>query len=274
MARPLITFTSDFGHDDWFVGVVHGVVHEVCPEARVVDLCHTIEPGDVLKAAFVLEAASEDFGPGAVHLAVVDPGVGTTRRALAVAARGQFFVGPDNGILDTALADPSAVAHALIEKRWFREPVSRTFHGRDVFAPVAGHLANGVKVSDLGPRVTDPVRLGRPVARRDDGALAGRIAHIDRFGNALTNLLAEAITAAFPRVPESSLVVEIGGLRIRGISRSYGDAPLGTVVAILGSSQRLEVAQVGGHASLRYGLGLGDPVIVRTLDSSTPLAPA
>jgi len=117
MARPLITFTSDFGHEDWFVGVVHGVIHEVCPEARVVDLCHSIDPGDVGKAAFILEAATGDFGPGAVHLAVVDPGVGTARRALAVAARGQFFVGPDNGILEWALAGPSAMVHALVEKR-------------------------------------------------------------------------------------------------------------------------------------------------------------
>ncbi len=274
MARPLITFTSDFGHEDWFVGVVHGVLYGICPEAHVVDLCHTIEPGQVTKAAFILEAASGDFGPGAVHLAVVDPGVGTSRRALAVAAYGQYFVGPDNGILEWAFADPAAVVHALIEPRWFREPVSRTFHGRDVFAPVAGHLAKGVKLDAFGPPVIDPVRLGRRVALRDDGALVGRVAHVDRFGNALTNLLADALAEAFPGVRDSALVVEVGGLRIRGISRSYGDAPLGTVVAILGSSQRLEVAQVGGHAALRYGLGLGDPVVIRVAESTTPLAPA
>jgi len=152
--------------------------------------------------------------------------------------------------------------------------VSRTFHGRDVFAPVAAHLAQGVTLGSFGPRITDPVRLGRSVARRDDGALAGRIAHVDRFGNALTNLLAEALSEAFPGIPESALMVEVGGLRIRGIARSYGDAPLGRVVAILGSSQRLEIAQVGGHASLRYGLGLGDPVVVRIAESTTPMVPA
>src|SRR5258706_8478287 len=131
--RALITFTSDFGLDDWFVAVVHGVLHGICPESRIVDLTHSISPGAVERAAFVLEAAAPDFPPGTVHLAVVDPGVGTARRALAVAARGQWFVGPDNGVLEWALADPAARTHALTEPRYMRQPVSRTFHGRDGF---------------------------------------------------------------------------------------------------------------------------------------------
>src|SRR5262249_38652563 len=126
MSEPVLTFLSDFGLDDWFVGVVHGVIHAICPHARVVDLTHTIPPGDIGRAAFVLEAAAPDFPAGTVHVAVVDPGVGTERRALAVRARGQYFVGPDNGVLEWALMDAGAETRALTEERWFRHPVSRT----------------------------------------------------------------------------------------------------------------------------------------------------
>ena len=263
MAGPIITFTSDFGADDWFVGVVHGVIHHICPEAKVVDLSHAIEPGKIERAAFMIEAAAPDFPPGTVHLAVVDPGVGTRRRALAVRAHEQFFVGPDNGVLDWALSDPGAAARALTETRYFRHPVSRTFHGRDVFAPVAAHLACGVTLDALGPAIHDPVRL-RPVpVRLVDGLVQGSVRFIDRFGNALTNITQEALAGAFPGVPEHRLEVLLGSRRISGIARSYGDAPIGTLVAIIGSSGRLEIAQVGGQAASRFGLGEGDAVSVR-----------
>jgi len=263
MTAPIITFTSDFGHQDWFVGVVHGVICEICPAARIVDLAHGIPPGDVTRAAFVLEAASPDFPPGTIHLAVVDPGVGTARRALAVRARGQLFVGPDNGLLEHALADPGRHVHTLTAERYFRQPVSRTFHGRDVFAPAAAHLARGIAIEKLGARVEDPVRLeGNPPAPLD-GRLLGRVRYIDRFGNALTDLESGRIQSAFPGVPEAALEVEVAGRRIAGISRSYGDARVGTIVAVMGSSGRLEIAQVGGDASSRLGLGEGDPVSVR-----------
>ena len=260
--QPLVTFTSDFGHEDWFVGVVHGVVHEICPQAPIVDLTHGIAPGQVERASFVLEAACPDFPAGAVHLAVVDPGVGTARHALAVRARGQLFVGPDNGILEWALSDPDAEVRALTEERWFRHPVSRTFHGRDVFAPVAAHLACGQPLASFGPPLADPVRTPRPPARLVDGELAGCVVFVDRFGNALTNLTAATLSAAFAGLPEEALVVRIGSRSIRGLARSYGDAPIGTLLAIIGSSGRLEIAQVGGDAATRFGLGDRDPVMV------------
>ncbi|HEY6867722.1 MAG TPA: SAM-dependent chlorinase/fluorinase [Candidatus Eisenbacteria bacterium] len=263
MSTPIITFTSDFGHQDWFVGVVHGVLHGICPGARVVDLTHAIPPGDVARAAFVLEAAAPDFPAGTVHLAVVDPGVGTTRRALAVRARDQLFVGPDNGILEWALTERGAEAYSLTDELWFRRPVSRTFHGRDVFAPVAAHLACGTAIGKLGVRVADPVRLRRAPPHREDGALVGCVRYIDRFGNALTDLETEVLASAFPDVPEDQLEIEIGSRRIRGLSRSYGEAPVGSIVAVMGSSGRLEIAQVGGDAASRLGLGEGDPVRVR-----------
>lgn len=264
MSRPIVTFLSDFGLQDWFVAVVHGVIHPIAPEAHVVDLTHAIAPGDVTRAAFVLEAAAPDFPAGTVHLVVVDPGVGTARRALAVSARGQFFVGPDNGLLEWALAAPGAVAHALTDERWFRHPVSRTFHGRDVFAPVAAHLAAGVPIERFGPRIEDSVRLPAPPVIERAGELEGRIVFVDRFGNVLTNLTAQAIEHAFGAdTPGSALEVDVFGRAVQGLAQSYGDAPVGTVLAILGSSGRLEIAQVGGHAADRLGIGERDPVVVR-----------
>jgi len=268
MPRPIITFTSDFGREDWFVGVVHGVLYGICPQARVVDLAHGIPPGNIARAAFVLEAAAQDFPPGTIHLAVVDPGVGTARRALAVRARGQLFVGPDNGVLEWALSVPETEVRALTEERYFRSLVSRTFHGRDVFAPVAAHLACGVSIGKLGARVSDPVRLEGAAPGMDGHELLGRVAYIDRFGNALTNLKSDVVARAFPGVPEERLEIEAGTRSIHGISRSYGDQDVGAVVALMGSSGRLEIAQVGGHAASRLGLGEDDPVRVRKLPTA------
>jgi S-adenosylmethionine hydrolase len=263
MPRPIITFLSDFGFEDWFVGVVHGVLHERAPDAHIVDLAHSVPPGDVVRGAFMLEAAAGDFAPRTVHLAVVDPGVGTARRALAVGARGQHFVGPDNGLLEWALSAPDARVHSITETRHFREPVSRTFHGRDVFAPVAAALARGEKLEAMGPRVLDPVRLASGDPARRGGALIGHVVFVDRFGNALTNLTAESLGAAWSdATDDADFEVSVVGRTITGLSRSYGDAPVGTVVAIVGSSGRLEIAQVGGAATERLGLGVGDAVTV------------
>lgn len=264
MAAPIITFLSDFGLADWFVGVVHGVLHTAAPDAHVVDLAHSVPPGNIARGAFMLEAAAPDFPAGTIHLAVVDPGVGTDRRAIAVAARGQTFVGPDNGLLEWALGAPDARVHELTEARFFRSPVSRTFHGRDVFAPVAAVLATGTPLEALGPRITAAVRLAQHDPERRGDALVGRVVFIDRFGNALTNLTADAVRGAFgASTADDDFVVSVLDRVIVGLARSYGDAAVGTLLAILGSSGRLEIAQVGGAASDRLGLGEGDAVRVR-----------
>lgn len=262
-SRPIVTFTSDFGRADWFVGVVHGAIHAVCPDARVVDLTHDVPPGHVARAAFVLEAAAPDFPPGTVHLAVVDPGVGTDRHALVVRARGQLFVGPDNGILEWALADPAAEVHAASEARFHRQPVSRTFHARDVFGPVAAHLAAGVPPAGFGERLASPRRRPRPIAQREDGRLVGQVVFVDHFGNALTNVTEADLSDAFPMVPPERLDVRVGERTLRGLARAYGAAPVGSLVAIIGSSGRLEIAQVGGDASSRLGLDEGDRIAVQ-----------
>ena len=263
MASPIVTFLSDFGREDWFVGAVHGVVLTICPEARIVDLTHEIPLGNVERAAFVLDAAAADFPSGSIHLVVVDPGVGTRRRALVVRARHQYFVGPDNGVLEWALSDPAADAFSITETRYFRQPVSRTFHGRDVFAPVAAQLARGEPIRCFGPQVTDAVRLPLATSRREGREVIGRVMFFDRFGNALTNVRENDLAAAFAGVPDQGLEVAVADRTIRGLSRAYGDARVGTLVAIIGSSGRLEIAQVGGDAAARLGLGEGDVVRVR-----------
>jgi S-adenosylmethionine hydrolase len=266
MPSSIVTFLSDFGTQDWFVGVVHGVVNEIAPDAHVVDLNHLVPPGNIARGAFILEAAAPDFPAGTVHLAVVDPGVGTARRAIAVEARGQWFVGPDNGLLEWALAANGARVHALVETRWFRHPLSRTFHGRDVFAPVAAHVSRGVPLREFGPRIEDPVRLPLPAPRFESGRLSGRVVFIDRFGNALTNLTIPAIADAFGRdAPHARMRVSLLDRRITGLARSYGEGAVGALVAILGSSGRLEIAQVGGDAAHRVGIGEGDPVTVEVV---------
>ena len=262
MANPIVTFTSDFGLADWFVGVVHGVIHGLCPAARVVDLTHDIPAGHVQRGAFVLEAAARDFPPDTVHLAVVDPGVGTARNALAVRARGQWFVGPDNGLLEWALSDPAAVPHAVTNARYFRTPVSRTFHARDVFAPVAAHLACGEALERFGPPIAGPRRLDRPLPRKVDGRLVGRVMFVDHFGNALTNLTEQDLSDTFPMVPATRLRILVAQRVIHGLSDAYGASRVGTLLGILGSSGRLEIAQVGGDASARLGLDEGDEVAV------------
>jgi S-adenosylmethionine hydrolase len=261
--QPLVTFISDFGRDDWFVGVVHGVILATCPAARIVDLAHHIPPGDIERAAFVVEVATPDFGPGTVHLVVVDPGVGTGRRALAVRARDQLFVGPDNGVLEWALSAPGAEIRELTDVKLFRHPVSRTFHGRDVFAPVAAHLAGGIEFSTLGPIANDPLRLPVSTPKVVNGELQGRIMFVDRFGNLLTNLTERHLAERFPDVPPDRLEVEAAGWVIQGLARAYADAPVGATVAILDSSGRLEIAQVRGDASQRLGLSVRDDVRVR-----------
>ena len=262
MASPVITFLSDFGREDWFVGVVHGIIHALCPAAHVIDLTHEIPLGNVARAAFVLEAAAPDFPAGTIHLAVVDPGVGTDRRAVAVSARRQHFVGPDNGLLEWALADPQRCVHHIAEPSYWRPSVSRTFHGRDVFAPVAAHLALGISVERFGPAITDPERLPQTTAYREANDLVGRVMFFDRFGNALTNLTAAALQETFPGIADERFVIRVAGRTLRGLTRTYGDSAVGTLVALMGSSGRLEVAQVGGNAAARLGLGEGDEVRV------------
>ena len=258
-ARPapsgIVTLLTDFGLDDPYVGVVKGVLLGRAPRARLVDLTHGIPPQDVPRAALVLEGAFRAFPPGTVHLAVVDPGVGTARRALAVAAAGHYFVGPDNGLLGFLAGAPGAVTRTLRAVPTPGRPVSRTFHARDVFAPAAAALVRGVPFGRLGPRSAPPRRLAVARAVRRGDRVRGAVLLADRFGNLLTNLRAQDLPGAPARC-----VVALAGRRIVGLSATYAARPRGQLGAVIDSSGRVEVFVREGNAQARLGVGAGAPV--------------
>ncbi|HKX03056.1 MAG TPA: SAM-dependent chlorinase/fluorinase [Methylomirabilota bacterium] len=269
---PIITLTTDFGLHDPFVGIMKGVILSICPTARLVDLTHDVEPQDILGGALALEAGWPYFPEGTVHLAVVDPGVGSARRPLAVRARGHYLVGPDNGLLTPALMDAGWRAVALTAPEYRLAEVSRTFHGRDVFAPAAAYLAAGVPLERLGPAVTDPVRRPIPRSRLEDGALVGEVLAVDRFGNLLTSIEAAQLVGlpgdrpAVVPVTVSvivPLIVEVADRAVAGPVEAYVDGADGRPTAIVGSTGRLEIFVRGGRADQVLGAGRGARVRVR-----------
>jgi S-adenosyl-L-methionine hydrolase (adenosine-forming) len=259
-AVSVITLTTDFGTRDWFVGTLKAVVLNFHPRATVVDITHGIAPGDIRGGAFALMASCRFFPKGTVHLAVVDPGVGTSRRAIAVQTADFFFVGPDNGVMSWALARERIKAiRALENEKYFLRPVSGTFHGRDIFAPVAAHLSRGVPIRGLGPAQEDFMRLPWPKSRLRHPGVEGEVLYLDRFGNAITNIEADAVRS----LGEGALHVFVGRKRLCPIGAFYQSVPSGRPVAVLGSSGFLEIAVNGGSAAQQLGLRVGQAVTVR-----------
>jgi S-adenosyl-L-methionine hydrolase (adenosine-forming) len=244
-----ITLTTDFGTSDSYVAQMKGAVLTINPEAQVIDVTHAIAPQDIRCAAAIVADVAESFPKGTIHVAVVDPGVGTARALIAVEATGQRFLAPDNGLLARLLRRhaPSRI-HRLTEQRFWREPVSATFHGRDILAPVAAHWSLGVDIARFGPPI-DPERLvplAQSVVRCASNELVGEIELIDAFGNCISNIT----RADFPadHVP-AECRIEIVGRLIAGVSRCYGEHPVGSALALIGSSGNLEVAVAQGHAA-------------------------
>ncbi len=257
---PVITLTTDFGEHDWFVGTMKGVIAGINPAATVIDVTHAIPPGDIRAGAFALTAAFRFFPKGTVHVVVVDPGVGSSRRALAVRTATHVFVGPDNGVLSWALRTEKVLAaHALENTRYLFHPVSRTFHGRDVFAPAAAHLSRGLPIQKLGPAVSDFVRLAWPEPQIVRGGLRGEVIYIDRFGNAITNLKGPSPTAERPR----SAQVFVRGKCVCHVAEFYGAVPAGAPVAVFGSTGFLELAINGGNAARSLHLRVGSQIVLR-----------
>ena len=246
--RAIITLLTDFGTADGYVGEMKGVLLSANADIVIVDVAHDVAPQDMEGARLAIARYWRRYPPGTVHLVVVDPGVGTERAAIAVESDGRFLVGPDSGVLSPALLATDARAVRLAIPR----TASPTFHGRDVFAPAAARLAERVPLESLGPALSSPVIRRTPEPRRlSDGAIAGEVIHIDRFGNAVTNLLA----------PHGGLV-EVSG-RTFQLGRTYADAPDGGYLALIGSSGLVEVARRNGHAASGLGLDRGVPVILR-----------
>ena len=259
----VVTLTTDFGLRDPYVAEMKGVMLGLAPEVRLVDITHGVDAHDVVGAALALEAAVPFFPPGTIHLAVVNPGVGTARRGLVVAAGDATFVAPDNGLLTPVLARGAWRAFELTTTALRLPRVSRTFHGRDVFAPAAAHLARGVAPERFGPAVADPVVVPWPEVRGVGGAVAGAVLHVDRFGNLITSIAAEAVERL-----GSAASIHIAGRRLPLVG-TYADLPRGAAGALIGSSNRLEVAVREGSAASVLKARRGTPVAVSPTTSRT-----
>jgi S-adenosylmethionine hydrolase len=253
--RSVITLLTDFGHQDPFVGIMKGVILGLCPNARLVDLTHETAAYDILGASFLLQSAVPYFPPGTIHVAVVDPGVGGPRRPILAEIDDQLFVAPDNGLLSYPMAHGTVRAvRAIAAQEYLLQPVSTTFHGRDVFAPVAGHLACGVPPERFGPEVGDAVRL--PIQRPrlgEGGTLTGHVIRIDRFGNCITNIGREDLEA-FAAGAAGSVRILLDGRPVGGLVRFFREAGAGGHGAILGSTGRLELFAVQGDFAGRWGV--------------------
>jgi S-adenosylmethionine hydrolase len=268
--RPIVALLTDFGTRDHYVGALKGAVLAAAPEATVVDIVHDLPPHDVRAGAFALEAAYRAFPAGAAFVAVVDPGVGSERRGLALAAGGYSFVGPDNGLFTLILAaHPDARVHAISNAGLFRHRVSPTFHARDIFGPVAARLAAGLPLEETGAPIADPVVFPIPRPRRlDGGDWEGEVVHADRFGNLLSSIARGDLEAMLETVggDPTQLVVLIEGA-VLPLVRTYADVAEGEGCALAGSSGRVEVAVNRGSAARVLGAAVGAPVRVRRAES-------
>ena len=274
MSSPIITLTTDFGARDWYVGAVKGTLLGINPNATVIDISHDIPPQDTAHGAFVLGNGYPSFPADTIHVAVVDPGVGTSRRALLVVTPDGRFIAPDNGLLTYVLADHRAPtsetlsadspgkfmqpmtasvpdgcsAYSLTRAEYWHHPVSDTFHGRDVFAPVAAHLSLGVRPEQLGESVEEVVHLNIHAPTKRSDAVEGRIIFVDHFGNLVSNIRR-------PLLPSGNIQVEIAGNLIKGLSRSFAEGE--GLLALVGSHGYLEVAEREGSAADRLGATVG-----------------
>jgi S-adenosylmethionine hydrolase len=263
----LITLTTDFGLTDGFVGVMKGVILSINPEAQCVDITHDIARHNIHQGAFLLANSVPYFPAAAIHLCVVDPGVGSTRRALAVQVGETVFVGPDNGVLSLAIEaqrartpDSRPRAIHLNNVHYWLPRVSTTFHGRDIFSPCAAHLSRGVKLEEMGAPVDDWIALTPPKpVRRKDGSLLGHVIYIDRYGNIVSDITEEALG----ELATKEVSVEIAGREIHGLVRTYSDVEPEEFAALIGSPWKLEIGQREANAAEALGVFVGDELLVR-----------
>lgn len=245
----IITLTTDFGTADPFVGLMKGVILGIAPQVSIVDISHEAPPQDIVAGALLLDSTVGQFPDGTIHVAVVDPGVGDPHTRIAMRAGEEFFVGPNNGVFSAILARgrPRSVV-ALTNSEHHHHPVSDTFHGRDVFAPVAAHLANGVALSRMGPQV-EPVTIPLPEPWAVGDALELHVLRIDRFGNLVTDLTRQRFDEWQGEAPKGEVALQVGNRWIRGLARTFSDAESGAPLAYFGSTGQLEIAVRDGHAA-------------------------
>ncbi|HYA18816.1 MAG TPA: SAM-dependent chlorinase/fluorinase [Bryobacteraceae bacterium] len=264
MPRPLITLLTDFGTEDHYVAAMKGVMRTISPAAEFVDISHQVHPWAIAEAAFTLSQAWEYFPKGTIHLIVVDPGVGSARRAIVAEAAGHRFVAPDNGVLTLAVAGRKPSVREITNRKYFSTVLSHTFHGRDLFAPVAAHLANRVPAAKLGAKIADWVRLESLLPHRDPrGAWHGTILKVDRFGNLITNLPSDLIEKE--RLSSATgWRVQVGRRSITALAASYSQGQPDKLFVIAGSSGYLEISLNQASAARLTGAQAGSPIMLKS----------
>ena len=260
---PIITLITDFGEASGYVGIMKGVILSINPQCHIIDITHHISPQDREEAAFVLKSVYPFFPQDTIHLVVVDPGVGSARKPIIVESSRNLFVGPDNGVFSFIfLEDPPKGVWEITNDRYFLSPVSPTFHGRDIFAPIAAHLSSGMSPHELGKELKDPVKLEGLEPEVDQDMLKGRIVFIDHFGNLVSNISHKLFTRV---VGENPFQITVGNRVLRRIYPTYSDAEDGEVLALFGSSQQLEISVRNGNCQRLLNVSKGFQVSVQVL---------
>jgi len=266
VSSEIISLTTDFGEQDSYVAQMKGVILGITPNVQIIDVTHHIAPQSILQAACLLPDLAHSFPEGSLHVVVVDPGVGSNRRILAVEADGQRFIAPDNGLLDLVMNDATSVNMVeLTNQSFWRQPVSNTFHGRDIMAPVAAHWSQGARLHELGaPLESEPVALSLNQPILTGESLSGEVIHIDHFGNVITNIKPQHLKQLTDTDPanEMQCMVSIGSHCFNGIQSTYSEVEIGKPVLLWGSSHFLELAVNGGHAKSQFKISTGTPVSI------------
>jgi S-adenosylmethionine hydrolase len=261
LTNPIITLTTDYGTNDHLVGVLKGVILKINPEVTIVDISHAVTPFDLLDGALAINSAYPYFPPRTIHVVVVDPGVGTERRPLLVSGQNQYFIAPDNGVLSGVYeAEQNLVVRHLTSEHYFAQPVSRTFHGRDIFAPVAAWLSKNWQPASMGEEVEDFKRFAMPRPKEADGLLKGVVLKVDGFGNLITNFRADDLSPV--SLEKGELQLQVGSHPVTRLVPTFASGKAGEPVAYMGSSGYVEIAVNKGSASKTMGIGRGTPVLL------------
>ena len=261
MSNPIITLTTDYGTNDHLVGVLKGVILKINPDVQIVDITHGVTPFDLLDGATAIANAYPYFPPRTIHVVVVDPGVGTDRRPLLVSGQNQYFIAPDNGVLSGVFdKEQNFLVRHLTAEHYFLHPVSRTFHGRDVFAAVAGWLSKNWQPGSMGEEITDFKRFALPRPKEAEGLLKGVVLKVDSFGNLITNFRGEDLPEG--AIDKGEIKLQVGTHTVGKLVPTFAHGAAGEAIAYVGSSGYLEIAVNKGSASKTLGLGRGTPVLL------------
>jgi hypothetical protein len=264
MPRRTVSLLTDFGTHSPYVGILKGVIWSQAPEANILDLSHEVSPFDVAEAAFLLETSWRWLPPRTIHVVVVDPGVGGPRKPILALGERGLYVAPDNGVLSYVLASDSVTTvYELTEEHFWLKPVSSTFHGRDIFAAVAGWIASGVEPERMGEVLEKPLVLPLPRPRAEGSSLLGQVLHVDRFGNLVTNITRSMLETVLEKYGLKGFVASVGQEACQRHVEHYGQAEPGAVVSLFGSSGYLELSAREASAAQRLGAGVGTQVLVR-----------